>query len=274
MARKKQVEEKANLDGWITSYGDIMSLLLVFFIILFAMANTDLKNFMAVAASLRAAFHGVGENPAAAVIGDDKSVTSQGSMAAAPLFFDSLPPRQRDFVRITTELTVLANEVGLDGEIDVNMSLEGVIISMSDAMAFEPGSADLRPEAKEVLLTVSDLLKDSDNKLRVEGNTDDLPTNSPLYPTNWELSVARAVSIVRYLADEGGIDPSRLSASGNAEFNPMVPNDSRANRSINRRADIVIVYPTGERKFSVSLPPIEGITDEPPDSSGILPTVP
>ena len=101
------------------------------------------------------------------------------------------------------------------------------------------------------------VLQTIDNPVRVEGHTDDIPTNNPLYPTNWELSSMRAVSVARYLAEEGGIAPERLSASGNAEFKPLVPNDSRNNRMINRRADVVVIYPTDSRRFSVTWPPSE-----------------
>jgi len=252
MAREKKPEEKADLDGWITSYGDVMSLLLVFFIVMFAMANTDVQKFSAVAEALRSAFSGIGAQPVSGLISADGGGVSSAGLASAPIMLNTLPARQRDFVRVSTEMATLADKLGIQSDIDVNMSMEGMVISLSDELAFEPGSADLRPEATKVLDTVAKVLSETESKLRVEGNTDDIPTNSPLYPSNWELSVARAVSIVRYLAEEGDIDPTRLSAAGNAEFNPLMPNDSRANRAKNRRADIVIIYPSGERHFSVS----------------------
>lgn len=252
MAREKKPEEKADLDGWITSYGDVMSLLLVFFIVMFAMANTDVQKFSAVAEALRSAFSGIGARPVSGMISADGGGVAAGGLSASPIMLSTLPPRQRDFVRVSTEMATLADQLGIQSDIDVNMSMEGMVISLSDELAFEPGSADLRPEAATVLDTVAKVLSEADSNLRVEGNTDDIPTNSPLYPSNWELSVARAVSIVRYLAEEGDIDPIRLSAAGNAEFNPLVPNDSRAHRAKNRRADIVIIYPSGERRFSVS----------------------
>jgi len=164
-------------------------------------------------------------------------------------------------------LTVLAQELDVGGEIDVNLTMEGMIISLSDELAFEPGTATLRPEAYPALDKVADFLRDSDVNIRIEGNTDDIPTNSPLYPSNWELSTARAVNIVHYLVDEGGIAPNRLTAAGNAEFNPLVPNDSRVHLKQNRRADIVLVYPGTERKFSISVPGIELPAIELPDES-------
>lgn len=273
---KKKCEECPKVEAWLTSWADMMSLLLVLFIVLFAMANTDLKNFAEVAASLRAAFNNMGINTTASIVGTSGSASSAPSKAAAPLFFDALPPRQRDFVRISTELTVLAQELDVGGEIDVNLTMEGMIISLSDELAFEPGTATLRPEAYPALDKVADFLRNSDVKVRIEGNTDDIPTNSPLYPSNWELSTARAVSIVHYLVEEDGIAPNRLTAAGNAEFNPLVPNDSRVHRRQNRRADIVLIYPGTERKFSLSVPGIElppvGLPNETPSAPTAEPT--
>jgi chemotaxis protein MotB len=250
MARKRREEECQATEAWLLSFGDMMSLLCVFFILLFAMANTDLKTFQQIALALRAAFN-LGSTTAA-VIGEASSTVS--SSTAAPIFPENLPPQRKDFVRVSAEMATLAKRLGIEGDISVNMNMEGIIISLSEKLVYEPGSAELRPEALEVLDEVAKLLQPINNAIRVEGHTDNIPTNSPLYPTNWELSVARAVTVVRYLTEEGEIAPERILAAGNAEFKPLVPNTSRANRALNRRADIVIIYETDSRQFSISLP--------------------
>lgn len=255
MAKKKQEEEQPPAEGWLTSYADLMSLLLIFFILMFAMANSDLKNFARVAEALRLAFSGVGNNPNASVLQDiNNAANKEGSAASAPIFFDRLPTRQRDFIKASTELTILAEQLGVGGQISVNTNYEGVIISLSDELVFESGQATVRPEAAAVLDKVVEILLTTDNRVRVEGHTDDIPTNSPLYPSNWELSVARAVSIVRYLSEVGGVPPERVTAAGKAEFDPLVPNTNRANRARNRRADIVMIYNNASRQFSINLP--------------------
>ncbi len=257
MARKKKCEDCPVSEAWLTSWADMMSLLLVFFMVLYAMANTDLKNFAEVAASLRAAFNSLGTAQTSIIGTSHGGATAPSTTTSAPLFFQTLPPRQRDFNRVSTELAVLAKQLDVGGEIDVNLTLEGMIISLSNELAFKPGSTELRPEAKIVLDKVADFLRNSDNKIRVEGNTDDIPPNDPRYPTNWDLSVARAVSIVRYLSEEDGIAPNRLTAAGNGEFNPVVPNVDPKSRAKNRRADLVIIYPNGTKRFSLSVPGIE-----------------
>lgn len=246
------------MEAWVTSFADLMSLLCVFFILMFAMANTDLRNFAQVAEALRLAFNGVGSSPSPVTIASESQGAGQSSnTSSAPVFFDRLPDRQKDFIRASTELTVFAEQLGVGGQISVNTSYEGVIISLSDELVFEPGSADLRSEAEAVLDKVVEILLTNNNNIRVEGHTDDIPSNNPRFDSNWELSVARAVSIVRYLSETGGVPAERLTAAGKGEFAPLVPNTSRANRARNRRADIVMVYENGERQFSIELPELQ-----------------
>jgi chemotaxis protein MotB len=249
MAKKRQ-EECPECQEWMGTFADMMSLLCVFFILLYAMANTDLKNFQRVAAALREAFN-LGSTPA--IIGDSGNMGS--STLQAPIFPQEMPLKQQQFVQASARMAALATEMGLGGQISVNMSVEGIIISLSESLVFEPGSAEVRSEAKTILDEVADLLGPLDNGIRIEGHTDNIPTNSPMFPSNWELSALRAVSVVRYLADEGGINPTRMAAAGHAEYKPLVPNTNRENRAMNRRADIVVVYPGGDQgRYSIALP--------------------
>ncbi|GAB4435808.1 MAG: flagellar motor protein MotB [Anaerolineae bacterium] len=255
MARKPRVEEEGNPNEWIVTYADLVTLLLVFFVVLYSMANTDLKNFEKIALSLRLAFNGMSQTNTVIQSDESSSQTTPEESNAAPIFFNSLPPKNRDFVKISSELTALAQELGVQGDISINMTMEGIIISLSEKLTFEPGEASLRPEVSQVLDKVVELLGAVDNKIRIEGHTDNIPTNSPVYPSNWELSVLRAVSVVHYLEREGGMEPERLQAAGRAEFDPVVPNDTRENRAKNRRVDIIIIYPGESRQFTVDMPP-------------------
>ena len=108
-------------------------------------------------------------------------------------------------------------------------------------MFFDLGKANLKPEAVEILRKVAPTLRSLPNPLRVEGHTDDLPIRTSQFPSNWELSVHRATNVVRYLVEEEGFDPKKLSAAGYSEYRPLVPNNSDANRQINRRVDIIIM---------------------------------
>ncbi|NPV06695.1 MAG: OmpA family protein [Anaerolineae bacterium] len=244
MARKQHEEGKANHERWLLTYADMITLLLVFFIVLYSMANTDLRKFAAVAESMRRAF---GRGGGGVIVG-----LGQGGVGRpAPIRFDTLPQEQQDFLSVGAALADFADSAGLAGDLAVNMTYEGVIISLSEAIVFEPGGAVLNPRSRAALLAVGQQLARLDNPIRVEAHTDNVPTNHPLYPTNWELSVARAVAIVRFLIDECGIAPERLCAAGHGEYKPLVPNDSREHRAINRRAEIVILYPTEQEAFTL-----------------------
>jgi chemotaxis protein MotB len=109
---KKKAEECPKCEAWITSFADLMSLLCIFFVLLFSMANTDLKNFAQVAEALRIAFNN-GGGPALSVIGSTEGGSTSNAGTTAPIFFDSLAPRRRDFLSVTNELTILANQLGV-----------------------------------------------------------------------------------------------------------------------------------------------------------------
>jgi chemotaxis protein MotB len=109
-----------------------------------------------------------------------------------------------------------------------------------ERLLFESGSAELKPEAKAVLDTIAEILKFLPNKIRIEGHTDDRPIKSARFPSNWHLSVARALNTAYYLMSKG-VNPEKISIAGYSEYRPIAPNDSEENRAKNRRVDIVII---------------------------------
>ncbi|MGQ9552820.1 MAG: OmpA/MotB family protein [Anaerolineae bacterium] len=257
MAHRQRHEEADNSERWLLTYADMITLLLVFFIVLYSMANIDREKFIAVAASMARAF-GRGGGGLIAGLGNG------GTGVPAPILFDTLPQQQQDFLSVGASMAEFAERAGLTGDIAVNMTYEGVVISLSEALVFEPGGAELSEQAKATLAVVADVLEQLPNAVRVEAHTDNVPTNSPIYPTNWELSVARSVAIVRYLAEQCGIDASRLSAAGYGEYRPLVPNDTREHRAINRRAEIVILYPVEAEQFDLG-PLMDLVPGGPPE---------
>jgi chemotaxis protein MotB len=157
--------------------------------------------------------------------------------------FGSLPNRQYEYVMVSNTLSEYAIENGLSEQIAINMGEEGIYISLSSALLFPSGSTQLGDDGRKTLDAIAQLLNGLPNNVRVEAHTDDTRTGSPIYPTNWDLSSGRAVSIVRYLQDAGQVKPARLSAVGLAEHHPLYPNDTPGYRALNRRADILILYP-------------------------------
>lgn len=215
---------------WLLTYADLITLLLVYFVVMFAFSNTDLKKFQALAGSLRAAFGTA-----------DIEVLSGGRSPGLGVLSE-LPQMNREFLHISNVVSQMAREQGLQNSISVNMRRDGVVIGIATGVLFDSGSAEIRPESQKTLDAIAALLAPLSNEIRIAGHTDDI-SPVPDWPSNWELSTARAVTVVRYLAAHK-IDARRLSAVGFGEYQPLLPNDTPEHRTLNRRVEILIVYPT------------------------------
>ena len=118
---------------------------------------------------------------------------------------------------------------------------QGVAIQVRESILFETSKSTLREDSKAVLSSIAELLSSIDNTIVVEGHTDNRPISTAEFPSNWELSVDRAVNVVKYFVENTGIDPKRLSATGYGEHHPVVPNDTEENMAKNRRVNILII---------------------------------
>lgn len=230
MARKKKAE-KENNERWLLTYADLITLLMVFFVLLFAMSKTDAAKFQQLAQSLHSAL-----NPSLfQTSGNPMSTSNTGSS-------NSILESQL-FNQITQSITQIESQLNIpQSSIQATMTKEGISVTVSGALLFYNGTNQIKPDGITLLQKLGPILHGIPNNVRVEGYTDDVPVDTSQYPTNWELSAARAVSVVRYLSEVDQIDPGRLSAVGYGQFHPIVPNDSRQHREENRRAVIVILY--------------------------------
>jgi|DewCreStandDraft_2_1066082.scaffolds.fasta_scaffold00162_6 chemotaxis protein MotB len=228
----------AGTERYLITYADLITLLMVFFIIMFAMSRADGAKFATLSEALERAFN-IG------VFGAISTSPGRGRGVLLPQDFSGIPQQVigEDYNRLRTQLIQVAEGLSAPGAITVTPSREGIIISLSGNLLFDSGRADLRPEGIEVLKVLGEELRKMPNDVRVEGHTDNVPIHTALYASNWELSVARAVAVTRYLSEVVGVAPSRLSAVGYGEFRPVADNSTREGRARNRRADIVILYP-------------------------------
>ncbi|RME82639.1 MAG: chemotaxis protein MotB [Caldilineae bacterium] len=254
MARKRAAEpEKDDSKRYLETFSDLMSLLLVFFILLFAFGQADLERFKLLSSSLRAAFNGVSVFAGGLGFADGFDATGMNDAGTNLINLGSLPSRQQDYLKVQTTLNKFATENELGGEIAINMGKEGIYISLSSALLFPSGKPELTEDGKRTLDVVAKLLNELPNNIRVEAHTDNTPTGSPIYPTNWDLSAARAVTVVRYLEEVGNVAGERLAAVGLGEYHPLYPNDTPEHRRLNRRADILILYPPEEEPPVIDL---------------------
>ncbi|NPV71243.1 MAG: flagellar motor protein MotB [Firmicutes bacterium] len=238
MARRQKGSPSGSAPAtWITTYGDMMSLLLTFFILLFALSTINEAKFRLARASLAAAFGGIfTENTT--VVGEATPPTQQQLEAALQEL------ERQDFAQFEDVRQAVQNYVAREGlatQIEVSEDSRGLIIRFADSVLFDLGKADLRPDARSILDKVIAVIKPLPNHIRVEGHTDDLKINTERFPSNWELSAGRSSAVARYFIDRHGMPPTRLSIAGYGEYRPIAPNDSESNRRRNRRVDIVIL---------------------------------
>ena len=224
--KKRPVIIKQGLDGWVMTYGDMMSLLLTFFVLIVSFSSMQETKFKDAAMSLRRAF-GVMVQP--------QSVIE---------FNDPLMPRyeteeQSDLLLEIRELESALLDRGLQNEVEMQVQADGVRFRIDAPVLFAPASVELQPASCEILDTLATFLGKFPGEVRVDGHSDALPIHSSRYPSNWELSAARAGSVARYFQG-AGMEPGRIAATGYGEHRPLASNETAEGRAENRRVEIFL----------------------------------
>lgn len=227
---------------WLTTYGDTMSLILVFFIMLFALSTIDATKFKVVALSLSSAFGGktaIGDKDLGGFsIISDKSAGGDTSPVMAELA--KLDSELESFSKLVGDIQKLIEAEKMQGGVEVGLDHRGVVLYAAGSAFFRSAEIEILDEAKPFLQKTMTLLQGINNKILVEGHTDDVPIRNSKFASNWELSTGRATNVVRYFIENAGVSPERLSAAGYAEFKPRYPH-SPENRAKNRRVEIIIL---------------------------------
>lgn len=226
--RSVDVSARAGHDRWLVSYADFITLLFAFFTMMYAVSTVDAERLRTMAKGLTMVF----AEPRPQRV-QDVGVTARDVQRTM-----SSPP---SLARIRDVLTERLHAQFAQERIELTMERRGLVVSIREDSSFATGSADLSTEARGIFREIARSLAQIDNPLRIEGHTDNVPIKTSRFVSNWDLSARRATTVVEFLADEGGISPSRLSAAGYAHFRPRVPNDTEANRARNRRVDLVVL---------------------------------
>jgi chemotaxis protein MotB len=219
---------RASGDRWLFGYADIVTLLFACFASLYA---AKLAAPVTADAALKA------DAPTASA----PAVVAPGATATPPATIVAAPPEPSPLERALE--SVLGRDGNLPG-VEVATSVRGLVISLPEAGSFPAGRAELSEAARSVMLDMAGQLRPLPNQIRVEGHTDDVPIHTAQFGSNWELSTARATTVVQFLIEAGGVAASRLAAAGYAEYRPRLPNDSPDHRARNRRVDIDILDPS------------------------------
>ncbi len=221
--------------AWMATFSDLATLLLTFFVLLLSFANMDVTEFKEMMGSVREAF-GVQFR----IRGDFEALSD------SPISLGETPPGDlvevvRSDAEQARQLAEALRERGLLDQVEVTPDREGVSVRVRDAVLFDTGEATLRPEGETFLCELGEIIAGElgVDGVIVEGHTDDRPIHTERFPTNWELSTARATNVLRHLLSEARVDATRLSASGFADTRPLSPNVDDTSRAANRRVEFV-----------------------------------
>ncbi len=219
-------EECINGQGWLTTFNDLATLLMVFFVLLFAMGSLDVKRFKHFQNALQSAMGVLYEGQHAPVGLISESTNADMQAAEATQASADSEDRFEQFQQTQ----------GLEA----TYTPRGIQLTLNDSLLFGSGSASLTADGVNLLERISRIIEPIGRRIRVEGHSDNVPIATQRYPSNWDLSTARAVNVVKYFIHQGRIDPKLLSAAGYADVKPRVANDSEAQRSKNRRVEIIL----------------------------------
>jgi len=222
---KKNSKDSGDQGGkWLATFNDMVTLLLTFFVLILSMSKLDVAKV----------------NEAVYAINDALGMLNLGETVDTRVFEPFIIPMGNRRLRFEEEKRELAEHINKIGNMDAKVIEEGAAITLKEKLFFKTGMAEIEGKNYSSLKDLCSILQKTDCQIRVEGHTDDVPIENKRFPSNWELSVARAVNVVKYFISEGNISPERLSAAGYGDSRPILPNVSDRNRELNRRVEIIL----------------------------------
>lgn len=223
---RKNTGDDNNNYRWLTTFNDMVTLLMVFFVMLFALSSLDTTRFHNFQNALQSAM-GVLDSGQKSPIG----VITQA---------DNLPTTHPNVEGLNSDESSKLEDLNRTEGLEAEYTKKGIQLILNDKLLFKTGSASLTQQGDVLLDKVAAIVGPLDRFVRVEGHTDNVPISTTRYPSNWELSVDRAISVVKYLNRKGGIPANSISAAGYGASRPRVANDTKENRSKNRRVEIIL----------------------------------
>jgi len=272
VTRKKKPEEHISHERWLVSYADFITLLFAFFTTMYAISTVDAQKMGRMVMSMRASFDNSlfsagsnrlslsqGSGDSANLAGGHKAVENlragKGAVESGASLQDlknlnasfalreSAATPENILSNLRRSVESLVGPEALGNKVRTRMDERGLVVSLGEGGFFDSGSDILKPEGRVLLDAIASALVKIDNQIRVEGHTDNVPIRNTRFPSNWELSTARATTVVAYLIERYRFAPERLSAGGYSEYRPVETNATVDGRSRNRRVDIVVLNP-------------------------------
>ena len=239
MARKKPHEEHENHERYLVTYADLITLLLAFFIILYAMSSVDQNKFDVFSESLSMAFHKGTPNIIDLDGTFNKNARKEVTKEELKTMKEASETNKLDQAKQKVEKEIKSRN--LEENVKVTLDKEGLHIVLKNEILFASGEAVVKTEMKQILKQMSQIVSTVENPVIISGHTDNFPIRTAMYPSNWELSSARAVSVLRQMVENNpNLKADRFAASGYGEYHPVAENTTEAGRQQNRRVEILV----------------------------------
>ena len=256
MRRRRQIAEPTPHDRWMVSYADFITVLFAFFVVLFASAYQENHSIKKVSNAIHYGF--VDMESFSGKTGDsdkaglqllvERSVSKHAMGDASAAKSDQTGATGIDIEELRRQLEAAIGPELKDGQVTMNVTPEGFVISLKDLGFFDSGQAALRPGAPDKIERIAKVLAQHGFYLRVEGHSDDQPIHTGQFESNWELSNARAMSVLTLLINQSGLAPGRISLAGYGQYRPIADNATSDGRKMNRRVDLVVVGGVGPQQ--------------------------
>lgn len=254
--RRKKQEEHVNLERWLVSYADFITLLFAFFVVMYAISSVNEGKYRVLSDTLSEVFKS--RPTSISPIQFDRALQQKPTLSQVPDFIDIpvpehveelTPPENPELKALSDEITQAVQPLIDDDLINIKKTDNWLEIDIKSSILFGSGDAKLSEDAEDILATIASLIKDyPKNTVQVEGFTDNVPIKTKAFPSNWELSSSRAASVV-HLFEEEGVAPGRMQAIGYAQYRPKADNATAEGRNANRRVNLVILGAGDQRQL-------------------------
>lgn len=244
--KKKKPQGHSNAERYLLTYSDMITLLMMFFIIMYAASNVDAVKYKEITDSFKIAFSGgqtiVGSGNSMDIKNKpNRSSTESNGQVQNDKTNEANQAEENRLKQVKQIIDNYIQQNNMNTSASTQIEERGLVISIQDTLFFDSGKADVKPEFQKRIVEIGKILNTIDNYIRIEGHTDNVPISNYKYMDNLDLSTARANAVLRVLQNQSNINPKRLASMGYGDQRPVADNNTDAGRARNRRVDIVVI---------------------------------